>query len=691
MLLGLLVLLVAVLLTFIIVSLARKKARIRQQMAEVEKYTLALEQAERSKSEFVANLSHELRTPITGMLGMMDWLLETSLSEWQHRDLLDAKTCAVEAIGLLNSVLDLAKLQSSLSEWQHRDLLDAKTCAVEAIGLLNSVLDLAKLQVGHAGELYPTRPLVQILPFNTTPLPCYSPPTRGNESDSFPEPEPWMLHPPIPHPLTAEACRKRRRAEGGGEAGEGGEGGGGGGTGGTGRRSEGGQGRSRRGRRRGVGRVQLVMACEDTGCGIPWEEMRWVLDPEGHGEFVQEEEMNAYIQPADPASSTTTHAPSKHTDSPTALSILRSLPGTLLRSVMGGGDDSASGKARGGKGFQDAWTPYPVRFLLSASLCDSCWQGCAGVSYARALAAGFADTLLQPCLVTDLAQCLHALFAPIDQSDNLSDTSTNHVAPADPSSVSSLAPSTPPRPKSPQFRSKAALALAKPEDAAALLKEMLSGREVMVVDDNAVNRMVARKTLQGLGAKVELVESGEKALERLSAPNEFAVLLIDLHMPPGIDGYETARRIRAQYQAETAAPAAATTTTTSTSSSSGGSNGSGSTTVTSSSLPKLQSQPSFAFHPGGLPLLDLDAPAAAAAAPTAPAGAAAAAAAVAAPAAEEKAPSPARRQLIFSLTADVDARVRQACKEAGMDFTLSKPIAHQELLSAFKAAGVALL
>ncbi|CAI5467193.1 unnamed protein product [Closterium sp. Yama58-4] len=180
--------------------------------------------------------------------------------------------------------------------------------------------------------------------------------------------------------------------------------------------------------------------------------------------------------------------------------------------------------------------------------------GCASVSYARALAAGFADTLPQPCLVADLAQCLHALFAPIDQSDDLSDTSTNHVAPADPSSASSLAPSTPPRPKSPQFRpkspqfrSKAALGLAKPEDAAALLKEMLSGREVMVVDDNAVNRMVARKTLQGLGAKVELVESGEKALERLSSPNAFSILLIDLHMPPGIDGYETARRIRTHY------------------------------------------------------------------------------------------------------------------------------------------------
>ncbi|CAI5981271.1 unnamed protein product [Closterium sp. NIES-65] len=707
------------------------------------------------------------------------------------------------------------------------------------------------------------------------------------------------------------------------------------------------------------------MACEDTGCGIPWEEMRWVLDPEGHGEFVQEEEMNAYIQPAgaDSSASATTHAPTKHTSASTAFSsLLTSLPGRLLRRVMGAGDDSASGNARGGKGFQDAWTPYPVRFLLSASLVslmrgcmgvatqdhvgstimvalpmkarhvapptgaavgedeegegegeeegeeeegmeegmeeamvwvdmkwatrevvegkralvvdgdgvraeatitalrylgvqaavagtheeatrkilgrqpEAAWRsggnpkprissstdvgaqgkpangsdaaasksgigfgrrikfdhrslvlfhsasaaarapvspplpasiplpagpGCAGVSYARALAAGFADTLPQPCLVADLAQCLHAvspliarvtscalslavalpipspscaswltspsacmralagggfadtlpqlclvadlaqclhaLFAPIDQSDNLSDTSTNHVAPADPSAVSSLAPSTPPRPKSPQFRSKAALGLVKPEDAAALLKEMLSGREVMVVDDNAVNRMVARKTLQGLGAKVELVGSGEKALERLSlsSPNAFAMLLIDLHMPPGIDGYETARRIRALFPADTAAPAAATTTaTSSTSCSSGGSGGSGSTTVTFSSstlssVLKLQSQPSFAFHPGGLPLLNLDAPgeadATAGAAGTATESTAATAAAVA------EAPSPAHRQLIFALTADVDTRVRQACKEAGMDGTLSKPIAHQELLSAIKAAGVTLL
>lgn len=67
-----------------------------------------------------------------------------------------------------------------------------------------------------------------------------------------------------------------------------------------------------------------------------------------------------------------------------------------------------------------------------------------------------------------------------------------------------------------------------------------------MVDDNAVNRLVARRTLQGLGAKVELLASGEACLTRLQDQPSRAVsiLFIDLHMPPGINGWETARRIR---------------------------------------------------------------------------------------------------------------------------------------------------
>ena len=40
-----------------------------------------LEQLRRVKSEFLASLNHEMRTPLSGVLGMVDLLLETTLDE----------------------------------------------------------------------------------------------------------------------------------------------------------------------------------------------------------------------------------------------------------------------------------------------------------------------------------------------------------------------------------------------------------------------------------------------------------------------------------------------------------------------------------------------------------------------------------------------------------------------------------
>ncbi|CAI5528743.1 unnamed protein product, partial [Closterium sp. Naga37s-1] len=150
---------------------------------EMQLCTAALERAEKSKSETVANTLHELRTPLIGVIGMIEELLEAGLEEWQVVDLRDVRACAVETIELINRVLDLAKhdrgaarvatgrdnrphqpsvldpltptgmieelLESSLEEWQCEDLRIARACAGETVELINRVLDLAKLQAGR--------------------------------------------------------------------------------------------------------------------------------------------------------------------------------------------------------------------------------------------------------------------------------------------------------------------------------------------------------------------------------------------------------------------------------------------------------------------------------------------------------------------------------------------------------------
>lgn len=71
----------------------------------------------------------------------------------------------------------------------------------------------------------------------------------------------------------------------------------------------------------------------------------------------------------------------------------------------------------------------------------------------------------------------------------------------------------------------------------------LAGLRLLVVDDHAVNRLVAEKLLGGLGADVVTADSGEEALLGL-APDRYDVILLDVQMP-GMSGPETCVAMRA--------------------------------------------------------------------------------------------------------------------------------------------------
>jgi two-component system sensor histidine kinase/response regulator len=66
---------------------------------------------------------------------------------------------------------------------------------------------------------------------------------------------------------------------------------------------------------------------------------------------------------------------------------------------------------------------------------------------------------------------------------------------------------------------------------------------VLVVEDNEVNRIVAKELLEGAGVKVECAGNGLEALAALSQRN-FDAILMDVQMPE-LDGIETTRRLKA--------------------------------------------------------------------------------------------------------------------------------------------------
>jgi PAS domain S-box-containing protein len=99
-----------------------------------------------------------------------------------------------------------------------------------------------------------------------------------------------------------------------------------------------------------------------------------------------------------------------------------------------------------------------------------------------------------------------------------------------------------------------AQAPAAPDEAADAL---LDGIRILVVEDNATNRMIVTKLLENLGAVVETAADGYLGVEAAQHAR-FDAILMDVQMP-GIDGVEAARRIRALGGAAAATPIVALT------------------------------------------------------------------------------------------------------------------------------------
>lgn len=93
-----------------------KAALKREKLANEE-----LENATSVKNMFLANITHELRTPVNGMKGLAEVLLETNLEAKQYENVTIIRQCCENMSNLINDILDLTKITAKKLELEETE------------------------------------------------------------------------------------------------------------------------------------------------------------------------------------------------------------------------------------------------------------------------------------------------------------------------------------------------------------------------------------------------------------------------------------------------------------------------------------------------------------------------------------------------------------------------------------------
>jgi PAS domain S-box-containing protein len=105
---------------------------------------IAAEAANIAKSRFLATMSHEIRNPMNGVIGMIELLQHTELTHEQREYSESAKLSGIELVHLLNDILDMSKIEA--------DKLELNPADFELKYMISEFINFMSLQAKKKGS-----------------------------------------------------------------------------------------------------------------------------------------------------------------------------------------------------------------------------------------------------------------------------------------------------------------------------------------------------------------------------------------------------------------------------------------------------------------------------------------------------------------------------------------------------------
>lgn len=110
---------IIVLILMLVYLLYRSSKQHRKHKAIIQKVHNETRDAERAKDTFLANVSHETRTPMTAIIGLSHILLQSHLNHTQRQNVSKIKRSAEHLLSITNDILDYSKIEAGKLEINH--------------------------------------------------------------------------------------------------------------------------------------------------------------------------------------------------------------------------------------------------------------------------------------------------------------------------------------------------------------------------------------------------------------------------------------------------------------------------------------------------------------------------------------------------------------------------------------------